>query len=182
MANIEAVQALSRQAEVSLYLCIPAENSMKTFHEGKVYDGDLPDWMRDFITGDSPVLHFENEGQRQKYVRWKLGDSNTIVFLDDERLSNLSKLLNRLLDAPSASMTASELKLLQDKHAKLKIDLDVAQKRNKSDAARISALEAELSMLKEQNADQAARLKEAYTKNREGLTPLQTKLMDGFKQ
>ncbi|MDR2884169.1 MAG: hypothetical protein LBV09_03580 [Deferribacteraceae bacterium] len=164
MFNIEAIQALNKRIGTPFYLCTLSGDTMQTIHEGRVYDGKKPDWLHDFIKGDTTLLDFEDEGVKRHYFRWNIDSERIVVFLDDGSFSYLYKLMNQLFSIPlqQEGMTAAQMA-------------------------------AEIKSLKEQNADMAVRLKDSLSKNLElsrelrkfrpdSMSPLQNKLLkDGFK-
>jgi hypothetical protein len=164
MIHIEALLALSKRAGVVLYIPSLGENTISTINVGELHSEEvLPDWMREFIIGEQSILSFEIEGDEKLYIRWDIGDGKFVVFLDNSKLTTLKKLLNgSLLGADNPNL---EFTLLQDKYAKCKLELEALQKHNRSYDRLIATLEAELKALKEQNADQATRLKEEFIKN-----------------
>jgi hypothetical protein len=149
---VTRLKQLTLKIKLTLYICQTSNGKMYTIHEGKSFEGALPEWMERFVTGTEPLLAFEQDGQHKTYVRWVLNTENTIVFLDDAKLSGLMLLLNNLLSqSPSApkpeEASAVEIRMLTEKLQQMKL-----------------SHEAEIDALNENSLAQIARLKEALSK------------------
>ncbi len=158
---LERLKQLNKQTGVTMYLCDPQNKKMVTIHEGKVFDGEIPQWMLDFADGSKPLLPFDQEGQRKHYFNLKLNGGQSLVFLDEPSFTLLSKLMNKMLE-PAAG---GEAGMPHDQTAQVKAALEAEKKLRVQEHDNLEQMKDAVASLKTQNADQAVRLKDALAQN-----------------
>jgi hypothetical protein len=152
---VDRLKKLTLKTKLTFYVCQPNSGKMYTIHEGKSFEGDLPEWLAKFVAGDEPLLPFDQDGEQKTYVRWVLNVENTVIYLDDAKLSGLMLLLNNLvaqshIPKPEEA-SAVEIRILKEKLQQLKLGYET-----ELDEAR-----QQITALREANVEQAVHLQEA---------------------
>ena len=158
---LDRITQLSKQAGVTVYLCNPQTKTMVTIHDGKKFDGEIPQWMLNFIEGGKSLLSFEQEGQRKSYFSIKLTGGQFLVFLDDAVFTSLSKLVNKALEP----QVGSSAELFINQALETKVAFEAEKKRRERDLAELEQMKDVIDGLKAQNVDQAVRLKDVLSQN-----------------
>ena len=167
---LNQLKDLSLKTKLTLYICRKDSGKMHTIHDGKGFDGDMPEWMVNFVNDANPMLAFEQNGQRKIYFKWSLNAESIAVFLDDAKLSGLTLLLNNLLAQPAPKQgeaSNAEIKVLTEKLQQAKLSYEQEKKKTSSAESETAALKKDNAALQEQNTDQAIRLKDALSENLE---------------
>ena len=158
---LEKLKQLNKQTGVTMYLCDPQTKKMTTVHNGKVFDGEIPQWMLDFVNSTKTLLSFAQEGQRKHYFRLKLTDEQSLVFLDDFAFTFLSRVMNKLFE----SAADAEAEMLYEKMVQAKTELAAEKKLREEARLRAEQISDVVASLKTQNFDQSTRLKDALAQN-----------------
>lgn len=142
---------LNRHTKVTMYLCSLGESAMYTFHEDSVFDGEIPEWMLRYIKSADTLLPFDLDGKAKHYFKWVLDDSHILVIMDEASHICQNTLMKYLLSLDRSGGEANDEADLSDKVERYK-------RQNKK-------LQDEIVSLKEQNDDQALRLKNTLSEN-----------------
>ena len=170
---VDQLKQLTLKTKVTFYVCSPSDSKkMHTIHEGKSFDGDLPEWMAKFVASADPMLPFEQNDQKKIYLKWTLTSWNILFFLDAAKLSGLTLLLNNLLARTSImpkpeEASSAEIKVLTEKLQQMKLSYDKELKGHEAAKAELKDLQQQIESLNASNLEHAARLKDALSKNME---------------